>query len=63
MGLFFFPLFYPNTAQKARRRGTKKPLGALRRRGFGQLNRVLNNKHQTVSQGVRRFEKRSLFER
>jgi hypothetical protein len=59
MGFIFFPLFYPNTAQKARRRGTKKPLGALRHRGFGQLNRVLKNKHQTVRQDMWRFGKRS----
>jgi hypothetical protein len=26
------------------------------------LNRVLRNKHQAVSQGVQRFEKRSIFE-
>jgi hypothetical protein len=29
--------------------------------GRAVINRVLKNKHQAVSQGVRRFGKRSLF--
>jgi len=30
--------------------------------GQAEINRVLKNEHQAVSQGVRRFGKRSIFE-
>jgi hypothetical protein len=33
-----------------------------RARGVSRINRVFKNKHQAVSQGVRRFGKRSIFE-
>jgi hypothetical protein len=61
MGFIFLPFILSEYDPKGKAAGHKKAPGRAAPQGLQTTNRVLKNKQQAVSQGVRRFEKRSLF--